>query len=91
MICMPMGRPARVKPQGTEIVGRPGKFNGRVLCSMASSLARMVSASPCRSAMREWRHAYGRSDQEIHAIERPAQWCAELGRAGAGSECMWRW
>ena len=30
VICNPMGRPAREKPQGIEIVGSPSALNGRV-------------------------------------------------------------
>jgi len=40
VICIPMGNPARVKPQGTEIVGSPSALKGRALCSVRISLAR---------------------------------------------------
>ena len=42
---MPIGKPALVKPQGTEIVGRPSRLNGRVLDVVRSSLARRWSMS----------------------------------------------
>src|SRR5215813_5634788 len=51
VICIPIGRPACVKPQGTEIAGSPSTLNGLVLCSIEISFVRSVFMSPSRSAM----------------------------------------
>lgn len=50
LICIPIGKPSAVKPQGTEIVGSASIFIGLVLCSICSSLSRAVFGS-VRSAI----------------------------------------
>ena len=53
MICKPIGKPARVNPQGTLIAGMPNTLNGNVLRisePSAAGFARAAAiarASPC--------------------------------------------
>ena len=56
---MPIGNSARVKPQGTETVGRPSILNGRVLRSVSSSFSRSVFGSARSAIVNGGTHAVG--------------------------------
>ena len=86
MICRPMGKPASVNPQGTEIAGNPQTLMGRVFRSRSSSRGRRRSGFSFSSAIAGAAIGVVGSDQHIHIRENRRDFAARLFQFAAASE-----